>query len=116
MRSISDSLRLKVRRDSLKDRDLVELVRLCGSSLLYLPAEYAASSLTLPTCIRATAQYLIQHGILEITFSFTVSRVLIDVQLLPPVAYFVYQDLNTQSASFMNIIVRKETKDILPEQ
>ncbi|KAM0155798.1 hypothetical protein ACHAPG_005672 [Botrytis cinerea] len=62
MRSISDSLRLKVRRDSLKDRDLVELVRLCGSSLLYLPAEYAASSLTLPTCIRATAQYLIQHA------------------------------------------------------
>ncbi|KAF7933073.1 uncharacterized protein EAE97_008840 [Botrytis byssoidea] len=62
MRSISDSLRLKSRRDSLKDRDLVELVRLCGSSLLYLPAEYAASSLTLPTCIRATAQYLIQHA------------------------------------------------------
>ncbi|TGO43406.1 hypothetical protein BHYA_0001g00350 [Botrytis hyacinthi] len=62
MRSISDSLRLKGRRDSLKDRDLVELVRLCGSSLLYLPAEYAASSLTLPTCIRATAQYLIQHA------------------------------------------------------
>ncbi|KAI9649125.1 hypothetical protein NHQ30_001692 [Ciborinia camelliae] len=62
MRSISDSLRLKGRRDSLIDRDLVELVRLCGSSLLYLPAEYAASSLTLPTCIRATAQYLIQHA------------------------------------------------------
>ncbi|KAF7862685.1 hypothetical protein EAF04_007558 [Stromatinia cepivora] len=62
MRSISDSLRLKGRRDSLKDRDLVELVRLCGSSLLYLPAEYAPSSLTLPTCIRATAQYLIQHA------------------------------------------------------
>ncbi|KAF7909671.1 uncharacterized protein EAF01_003389 [Botrytis porri] len=62
MRSISDSLRLKSRKDSLKDRDLVELVRLCGSSLLYLPAEYAASSLTLPTCIRATAQYLIQHA------------------------------------------------------
>ncbi|QSZ37374.1 hypothetical protein DSL72_009472 [Monilinia vaccinii-corymbosi] len=62
MRSISDSLRLKGRRDSLKDRDLVELVRLCGSSLLYLPAEYAVSSLTLPTCIRATAQYLIQHA------------------------------------------------------
>ncbi|PQE05598.1 GTPase activating Rga6 protein [Rutstroemia sp. NJR-2017a BBW] len=61
-RSISDSLRLRARRDTLKDRDLVELVRLCGSSLLYLPAEYAAGSLALPTCLRATAQYLIQHA------------------------------------------------------
>ncbi|PQE25133.1 GTPase activating Rga6 protein [Rutstroemia sp. NJR-2017a BVV2] len=61
-RSISDSLRLRARRNTLKDRDLVELVRLCGSSLLYLPAEYAAGSLALPTCLRATAQYLIQHA------------------------------------------------------
>lgn len=62
-RSISDlSLRLKLKRDKLKDKDLQELVRLCGSSLLYLPAEYAAGSLTVPTCFRATAQYLVQHG------------------------------------------------------
>jgi hypothetical protein len=62
-RSISDlSLRLKNRNDRLKDKDLQELVRLCGSSLLYLPAEYATGSLVVPTCFRAAAQYLVQHG------------------------------------------------------
>ncbi|KAH6680224.1 hypothetical protein B0J14DRAFT_260413 [Halenospora varia] len=62
-RSISDlSLRLKLKKDKLKDKDLQELVRLCGSSLLYLPAGYAAGSLTVPTCFRATAQYLVQHA------------------------------------------------------
>jgi hypothetical protein len=61
-RSISDfSLRLR-KRDALKDRDLQELVRLCGLSLFYLPSEYAVGSLALPTCFRATAQYLVQHG------------------------------------------------------
>ena len=65
-RSISDlSLRLKIRKDPLKDKDLQELVRLCGLSLLYLPTEYAAGSLALPTCFRATAQYLVQHGKLQ---------------------------------------------------
>ncbi|KAI3396344.1 hypothetical protein diail_12234 [Diaporthe ilicicola] len=47
------------KRDSLKDQDLQELVRLCGKSFLYLPPEYAPGSLILPTCFRATAQYLI---------------------------------------------------------
>jgi hypothetical protein len=62
-RSISDlSLRLISKSDTLKDKDLQELVRLCGLSLLYLPTEYAASSLAVPTCFRATAQYLVQHG------------------------------------------------------
>ncbi|KAH8668024.1 hypothetical protein BGZ60DRAFT_528362 [Tricladium varicosporioides] len=62
-RSISDlSLRLKLKKDKLKDKGLQELVRLCGSSLLYLPGEYAAGSLTVPTCLRATAQYLVQHA------------------------------------------------------
>jgi hypothetical protein len=62
-RSISDiSLRLKTKRDKLKDKDLQELVRLCGSSIFYLPAEYAAGSLSVPTCFRATAQYLVQYG------------------------------------------------------
>lgn len=62
-RSISDlSLRLKSKHDKLKDKDLQELVRLCGSSLLYLPSEYAVGSLAVPTCFRATAQYLVQHG------------------------------------------------------
>lgn len=62
-RSISDlSLRLKTKNDRLKDKDLQELVVLCGSSLLYLPAEYAVGSLAVPTCFRATAQYLVQYG------------------------------------------------------
>jgi len=62
-RSISDlSLRMKLKKDKLKDKDLQELVRLCGSSLLYLPTEYAAGSLAVPTCFRATAQYLVQYG------------------------------------------------------
>ncbi|KAK0728281.1 hypothetical protein B0T26DRAFT_640248, partial [Lasiosphaeria miniovina] len=50
------------KRDSLKDEDLQSLVRLCGKSMLYLPSEYAPSSLVLPTCFRATAQYLVQHA------------------------------------------------------
>ncbi|KUI71714.1 putative Rho-GTPase-activating protein 6 [Cytospora mali] len=50
------------KRDSLKDQDLQGLVRLCGKSFLYLPPEYAPGSLILPTCFRATAQYLVQHA------------------------------------------------------
>jgi len=62
-RSFSDlALKRKPKKDVLKDKDLQELVRLCGSSLLYLPAEYAAGSMSVPTCFRATAQYLVQHG------------------------------------------------------
>jgi len=62
-RSISDlSGRLKFKKDTLKDKSLQELVRLCGISLLYLPAEYTSRSLALPTCFRATAQYLVQYG------------------------------------------------------
>lgn len=62
-RSFSDlSARVKIKKDILKDKDLQELVRLCGLSRLYLPAEYAAGSLAVPTCFRATAQYLVQHG------------------------------------------------------
>jgi hypothetical protein len=50
------------KRDSLKDEDLQSLVRICGKSKLYLPSEYSPGSLVLPTCFRATAQYLVQHG------------------------------------------------------
>ena len=50
------------RRDNLKDEDLQSLVRLCGKSKLYLPQGYAPGELVLPTCLRATAQYLVQHG------------------------------------------------------
>jgi hypothetical protein len=64
-RSISD-LALRVvngtKKDGLQDEDLQSLVRLCGKSKLYLPSEYSPCSLVLPTCFRATAQYLIQHG------------------------------------------------------
>lgn len=65
-RSISDiSLRIAgARKDAFKDRHLAELVRLCGSSPFYLPAEYAPGTLSLPTCFRATAQYLVQRGML----------------------------------------------------
>lgn len=62
-RSVSDiSLRIKTKKDNLNGKDLIELVRLCGASALYLPAEYAAGTLAVPTCFRATAQYLVQHG------------------------------------------------------
>jgi hypothetical protein len=62
-RSVSDiSLRMKPKKDTLKGKDLLELVRLCGASLLYLPAEYATGTLAVPTCFRATAQYLVRHG------------------------------------------------------
>ena len=63
-RSISDlSLRMVgAKKDAFKDRHLVEIVRLCGSSPFYLPIEYAPGTLNLPTCFRATAQYLVQRG------------------------------------------------------
>ncbi|KXJ92921.1 hypothetical protein Micbo1qcDRAFT_194254 [Microdochium bolleyi] len=41
---------------------LTSLVRMSGQSLLYLPSEYAARPLVLPTCLRATAQRLVQQG------------------------------------------------------
>lgn len=49
-------------KDTLRSASLKTLVRICGKSLFYLPNEYATRSLTLPTCIRATAQYLAQNG------------------------------------------------------
>ncbi|KAL2262444.1 hypothetical protein VTK26DRAFT_1293 [Humicola hyalothermophila] len=64
-RSVSDlALHLVngAKKDSLKDEDLESLVRLCGKSTLYLPSEYAPSSLILPTCFRATAYHLSQYG------------------------------------------------------
>ncbi|KFY66839.1 hypothetical protein V496_01898 [Pseudogymnoascus sp. VKM F-4515 (FW-2607)] len=63
-RSISDiSLRMVgVKKDTIKDKHLAEIVTLCGLSPFYLPNEYALGTLSLPTCFRATAQYLVQHG------------------------------------------------------
>lgn len=37
------------------------MIRLSGKSVLYLPHDYTPGSLVLPTCIRATAQYLARH-------------------------------------------------------
>ena len=64
-RTLSDkamNLMLAQRRDALRNEDLQGLVRLCGKSKLYLPADYAPGSLLLPTCFRATAQCLVQNG------------------------------------------------------
>jgi hypothetical protein len=63
-RSLSDLAAqfMHPKRDGFKDEDLQTLVRLCGQSKLYLPSDYAPASLVLPTCLRATAQFLVQHG------------------------------------------------------
>lgn len=64
--SVSDlatQAQVQTKRDSFKGESLQTLVRTCGKSVLYLPPEYATGSLMLPTCIRATAQYLVQHGL-----------------------------------------------------
>ncbi|KAK8110474.1 uncharacterized protein PG998_006931 [Apiospora kogelbergensis] len=64
-RSISDialNFVYNQRKAALRHEDLRGLIRLCGKSTFYLPPEYAPGSLILPTCFRATAQYLIQHA------------------------------------------------------
>ncbi|KAI0834588.1 hypothetical protein F5Y06DRAFT_152349 [Hypoxylon sp. FL0890] len=50
------------KNDRLESLDLQDLVRLCGKSLFYLPAEYTPYSLVLPTCFRALAQALVQQA------------------------------------------------------
>jgi hypothetical protein len=50
------------RKAGLKNENLSGLIRLCGKSMFYLPQEYSYGSLILPTCLRATAQYLLQNG------------------------------------------------------
>ena len=46
----------------LKGKSLEELGRLGGLSVLILPPDFAVDKLTLPTCLSATATYLLQHG------------------------------------------------------
>ncbi|KAL7625157.1 hypothetical protein AAE478_004372 [Parahypoxylon ruwenzoriense] len=84
-RSISDvalNLVHHPRKDALKDEDLTSLVRLCGKSLFYLPAEYAPFSLVLPTCFRALAQALVQQadtrGIFRVPGSIRIVNTLYD--------------------------------------
>ncbi|KHJ32402.1 putative gtpase gap [Erysiphe necator] len=63
-RSLSDiSSRLSGRKDKFKGKNLQELGRLCGFSLLYLPTEYSPGGLLLPTCFRALAHYLLEYGL-----------------------------------------------------
>lgn len=59
---LSSHKRVAKQRDILKGQDIDDLVLLCGSSVLWLPREYAAATLNIPTCFRATAQYLVQYG------------------------------------------------------
>ncbi|OTB07689.1 hypothetical protein M426DRAFT_266902 [Hypoxylon sp. CI-4A] len=64
-RSISDvalNLVHHPKKTELKGENLQDLVRLCGKSLFYLPAEYTPCSLVLPTCFRALAQSLVQQA------------------------------------------------------
>ncbi|KAH6675337.1 GTPase-activator protein for rho-like GTPases-like protein, partial [Plectosphaerella plurivora] len=46
-----------------KTQSLQSMVTLGGKSLLYLPSEFAPRALVLPTCFRATAQFLVQNGV-----------------------------------------------------
>ena len=51
------------RKDILKDRTLEEISRLGGLSILTLPHDFAAvDKLVVPSCVSATAHYLVQHG------------------------------------------------------
>ena len=51
------------RKNILEGKTLEETCRLGGLGVLILPQEYAIDKLTLPTCLSATAMYLLQHGI-----------------------------------------------------
>ncbi|KAL2760419.1 hypothetical protein ACRALDRAFT_1073722, partial [Sodiomyces alcalophilus JCM 7366] len=63
-RSVSDlALHLvQSRKQQAKTLTLQTMVRLSGQSWLSLPPGFAPGSLILPTCLRATAQYLAEHG------------------------------------------------------
>ncbi|KFA46978.1 hypothetical protein S40293_09788 [Stachybotrys chartarum IBT 40293] len=63
-RSVSDLAHNLVhpRREPPKTIDLTDMVRFSGKSIMYLPQEYSPCSLILPTCLRATAQYLAQNA------------------------------------------------------
>ncbi|KAM3551106.1 hypothetical protein ARSEF4850_008038 [Beauveria asiatica] len=82
-RSASDlAYLIHSRREAPSVLDLQSMVRLSGKSSLYLPTEYAPCALILPTCIRATAQYVSQYantrGIFRIPGSMKVVSALFD--------------------------------------
>ncbi|KAI1130925.1 hypothetical protein F5Y10DRAFT_288352 [Nemania abortiva] len=60
--NVSLTLAHNHKQDGLKNLNLKSLIRLCGKSPLFLPTDYAPFSLTLPTCVRALAQALVQHA------------------------------------------------------
>lgn len=49
-------------RKGVQFDDVEDMVRVCGKSLLNLPAGYSPGSLVVPTCIRATAHHLLYQG------------------------------------------------------
>ncbi|KAG5970008.1 hypothetical protein E4U58_000860 [Claviceps cyperi] len=61
-RSVSELANIiHCKREAPRIMEIQEMVRLGGRSILYLPQEYSPCYLILPTCIRATAQYLAQN-------------------------------------------------------
>lgn len=46
----------------ISGKSLEEISRLGGLSILALPPDFAADRLSLPTCLSATASYLLEHG------------------------------------------------------
>lgn len=68
--------------------DIQAMVRISGKSMLYLPHDFAPGSLVLPTCLRATAQFLSQHattrGVFRIPGSVRIVNALFD--------YYCYVD------------------------
>ncbi|PNP57012.1 hypothetical protein THARTR1_02854 [Trichoderma harzianum] len=52
---------IRSKADAPRALDIPDLVRLTGSSLLYLPPGFSPHPLALPTCIRATAHYLAEN-------------------------------------------------------
>lgn len=90
-RSASDlAYLIHSRREAPNVLDLQSMVRLSGKSSLYLPSEYAPCALILPTCIRATAQYVATNantrGIFRIPGSMKVVAALFD--------YYCHMDKN----------------------
>ncbi|KAL7785274.1 hypothetical protein V8C37DRAFT_419992 [Trichoderma ceciliae] len=95
-RSVSDlGYLIRSRPETSKAIEIQDMVRLSRKSVLYLPPEYSPCSLILPTCIRATAQYIAQNattrGIFRIPGSVKVVNSLYD--------YYCYTDNNGPTVS-----------------
>lgn len=60
---------------------LEEIIRICGKNLLHLPPEYAPSPLVVPTCVRATAHYLVENGMSWHLVSYIPARLATDMVL-----------------------------------